>query len=80
YNDHPGGTILTDLGLPITAGSGNWWTYEMSTTDALTWYYGVINLKTGQSTTTINGYALMLCLTQPHSAPASLTLSSTAYD
>ncbi|EFN9425063.1 RatA-like protein [Escherichia coli] len=79
YNDHPGGTILTDLGLPITAGSGNWWTYEMSTTDALTWYYGVINLKTGQSTT-INGYALMLCLTQPHSAPASLTLSSTAYD
>ncbi|HAZ3760845.1 TPA: RatA-like protein [Escherichia coli] len=75
YNDHPGGTILTDLGLP-----GNWWTYEMSTTDALTWYYGVINLKTGQSTTTINGYALMLCLTQPHSAPASLTLSSTAYD
>ncbi|HHG2598745.1 TPA: DUF823 domain-containing adhesin [Escherichia coli] len=80
YNDHPGGTILTDLGLPITAGSGNWWTYEMSTTDALTWYYGAINLKTGQSTTTINGYALMLCLTQPHSAPASLTLSSTAYD
>lgn len=80
YNDHPSGTILTDLGLPITAGSGNWWTYEMSTTDALTWYYGVINLKTGQSTTTINGYALMLCLTQPHSAPASLTLSSTAYD
>ncbi|EFE7240357.1 RatA-like protein [Escherichia coli] len=80
YNDHPSGTILTDLGLPITAGSGNWWTYEMSTTDALTWYYGVINLKTGQSTTTINGYALMLCLTQPHSTPASLTLSSTAYD
>ncbi|WP_236425008.1 hypothetical protein, partial [Escherichia coli] len=34
----------------------------------------------GQSTTTINGYALMLCLTQPHSAPASLTLSLTAYD
>ncbi|MCZ5371371.1 DUF823 domain-containing adhesin, partial [Escherichia coli] len=25
YNDHPSGTILTDLGLPITAGSGNWW-------------------------------------------------------
>lgn len=80
YNDHPGGAILMDLGLPITAGSGNWWSYEMSTPNALTWYYGVINLKTGQSTTTINGSALMLCLAQPHSAPASLTLSSTAYD
>lgn len=82
YNDHPGGAIQTDLGLPVAAGSGNWWAYEMSIPNpsGSVWFYGIINLKTGQSSTTSSGFALMLCLTQPHTVPASLTLSSTAYD
>ncbi|MCV5197935.1 DUF823 domain-containing adhesin, partial [Escherichia coli] len=44
YNDHPGGAIQTDLGLPVAAGSGNWWAYEMSIPNpsGSVWFYGII--------------------------------------
>lgn len=77
YNDHPNGAITTDLGVPTTA--GNWWTYEL-TLSSTSWYYQVINLKTGQPSSSLYPSALMLCLTQPHALSSSVTLTSAAFD
>lgn len=77
YNDHPNGAITTDLGVPTTA--GNWWTYEL-TLSGTSWYYQVINLKTGQPSSSLYPSALMLCLTQPHALSSSVTLTSAAFD
>ncbi|EPM2150122.1 adhesion domain-containing protein [Escherichia coli] len=77
YNDHPNGAITTDLGVPTTA--GNWWTYEL-TLSGTSWYYQVINLKTGQPSSSFTVSAQMLCLTQPHALSSSVTLTSAAFD
>nr|HEK5738209.1 RatA-like protein [Escherichia coli] len=77
YNDHPNGAITTDLGVPTTA--GNWWTYEL-TLSGTSWYYQVINLKTGQPSSSFTASAQMLCLTQPHALSSSVTLTSAAFD
>lgn len=78
YNDHPGGAILTDLGLPVT--SGNWWAYELEMASQTIWDYQTLSFNTGQVSKSANISALMLCLTQPHPAPATITLTSPALD
>ncbi|ENC3160656.1 RatA-like protein [Escherichia albertii] len=78
YNDHTNGAIMTDLGLPMNA--GNWWAYDMVTPSGLSWYYQTISLRDGTIAQKGSTSALMLCLTQPHPAGASVTLTSSALD
>ncbi|WP_137647650.1 adhesion domain-containing protein [Escherichia albertii] len=78
YNDHTNGAIMTDLGLPMNA--GNWWDYDMVTPSGLSWYYQTISLRDGTIAQKGSTSALMLCLTQPHPAGASVTLTSSALD
>ncbi|WP_150003239.1 adhesion domain-containing protein [Escherichia albertii] len=78
YNDHTNGAIMTDLGLPMNA--GNWWAYDMVTPSGLSWYYQTISLRDGTIAQKGSTSALMLCLTQPHPAGASVTLTSFALD
>ncbi|NAL59173.1 RatA-like protein, partial [Escherichia coli] len=35
YRDHPNGTLMTDLGLPVYA--GNWWAYDMVMLSGTSW-------------------------------------------
>ena len=48
YSDHPNGTLMTDLGLPVYA--GNWWAYDMVMLSGTSWTYQLISLKDGTIT------------------------------
>lgn len=78
YNDHPNGTLETDLGLPLNAGN-YWWAYDQ-TVSSSTWYNQVLNLMDGairnESTTSTAGN-LMLCLVDPHTEATKIELTST---
>ncbi|ENB8270988.1 RatA-like protein [Escherichia coli] len=78
YRDHPNGTLMTDLGLPVYA--GNWWAYDMVMLSGTSWTYQLISLKDGTITQKGTTSALMLCLAQPHPAGVSVTLTSSAQD
>lgn len=78
YSDHPNGTLMTDLGLPVYA--GNWWAYDMVMLSGTSWTYQLISLKDGTITQKGTTSALMLCLAQPHPAGVSVTLTSSAQD
>lgn len=78
YSDHPNGAIMTDLGLPMNA--GNWWAYDMVMLSGMSWTYQTISLRDGSIAQNATTNALMLCLTQPHPAGVSVTLTSSALD
>lgn len=78
YSDHPNGTLMTDLGLPVYA--GNWWAYDMVMLSGTSWTYQLISLKDGTITQKGTTSALMLCLAQPHPTGVSVTLTSSAQD
>lgn len=78
YSDHPNGTLMTDLGLPVYA--GNWWAYDMVMLSGTSWTYQLISLKDGSIAQKASTSALMLCLAQPHPAGVSVMLTSSALD
>ncbi|EDS6428080.1 hypothetical protein XS46_003670, partial [Salmonella enterica subsp. enterica] len=79
YGDHPSGKVTTDLGLPIKK---KWWAGD-SLLKNQTLYWQYIDLSTGNSGTlseTPGNYYYQLCLTEPRSAAASLTLTLAGQD
>ncbi|MFJ7171775.1 adhesion domain-containing protein [Citrobacter freundii] len=63
YDEHPGGAIVTSLGLPV---GKNWWAGDRRLSgQSIAWQYD--NLKTGYggTTTSMNSSVLQLCLTAP---------------
>ncbi|QLN20085.1 RatA-like protein [Escherichia coli] len=78
YADHPGGDLVTVFGLPVSAGM-NWWAYDQ-VAESNKWYDQSVNLSAGGVTreTSTTAKNLLMCLTEPHAAPATIELTSSA--
>lgn len=79
YRDHPKGKVTTDIGLPIKK---KWWAGD-SLLKNQTLYWQYTDLSTGNGGTsaeTPGNYYYQLCLTEPRSAAASLTLTLAGQD
>ncbi len=79
YGDHPKGKITTDIGLPIKK---KWWAGD-SLVKNQSIYWQFTDLNTGNGGTTLEtpgNFYYQLCLTEPRSAAASLTLTLAGQD
>ncbi|EBV1218375.1 hypothetical protein DNW00_17190 [Salmonella enterica subsp. enterica serovar Neunkirchen] len=79
YDDHPKGKVTADIGLPIKK---KWWAGD-SLLKNQTIYWQFTDLSTGKDGTiseTPGNFYYQLCLTEPRSAAASLTLTLAGQD
>lgn len=70
--------MATVFGLPVSAGM-NWWAYDQ-VAESNKWYDQSVNLSAGGVTreTSTTAKNLLMCLTEPHAAPATIELTSSA--
>lgn len=75
YNDHPNGTLETDLGMPLTTTSSTrWWAGDpILINQSINYQY--YNMKSGGGYNAGNEMYFQICLTKPRQAHVALSLT-----